>query len=303
MSQKSKIYCRTAPSLGALNNSPVEIWGTEEYSYQPNKNDPTVFFGLYDLRDYIALWRHKGKAWVLWAGSDIENLVNGFIFNDGKLKWISRILRGNWWLKYILKKADHYVESADEWNKLMDWGLPKPTSVIPSFLGRAQDFPVSYKQAFHPNVYISAHEGREEEYGVDYIKKIAKQVPECIFHIYGVSKDGYLGRELKNYFEGNIVWHGKVSNAKMNAEIKHFQCGLRLNSSDGFSEITAKSILMGQYAITRLRYPMIPNFETDRDLVSLLKSLRTMNKPNHAARNYYLNSLNRYPWVKAENFL
>src|SRR3990167_7697782 len=106
MPVKNNWYCRWAPSLGALESDALSVWGTPLYEYLKHKREQAVFFGLYDLRCYLALWRHKGKACVLWAGSDILNLKNGFVFNDGKLKLFSKLLRGNWWVFYILKKAE-----------------------------------------------------------------------------------------------------------------------------------------------------------------------------------------------------
>ena len=261
-----KFQCRWAPSLGELEATHQEAWGTREYK---NIIDPTVFFGLFDLRDYIALAWHMGRKYVLWAGSDLRNLEERFIFNDGKLKFLSKMFRGNKWVIPILRKAKHYVENQDEADKLARFGLK--STIVPSFLGNIHEFPLSYKQAYRPKVYISGHPHREDEYGFNFIQGIADAVPECIFHLYGV--------EWKSERK-NIVCHGWVPKDRMNEEIKGMQCGLRLNDSDGFSEITAKSILMGQYPITKLQYPMIPNFDNAAELVTLLKSLRTMNEPN-----------------------
>lgn len=295
-------YCRVAPSLGALdadheyNNVPghTAVWGTETYDPKIHKDKPTVFFGLYDLRDYIALYRHKGKAWVLWCGSDLQNLVNGFVFNDGKLKYLSKLMMNssivgrtvNRIVIGILKrKAEHWVEDEDEHGKLELMGIE--SKICPSFMGDIGKFPVSYKQAFKPKVYISGHPGREDEYGFDFVEKLAVRVPECEFHLFGA--------EWKPTAP-NIVSHGRVEKQEFNRWIRTMQCGLRLNMSDGFSEITAKSVLMGQYPVTYLRYPMIPDFDTPAQLTSLLKSLRSMKKPNIAARNYYVAALNNYPW-------
>ena len=68
--------CRIAPSLGGgFAGTPNKNWGTCDY--KDNKT-PTIFFGLYGLPDFYALWRHKGRRAILWAGSDIIHFLNGY---------------------------------------------------------------------------------------------------------------------------------------------------------------------------------------------------------------------------------
>lgn len=282
-----KYYCRWAESLGPLENTAKEIWGTEDYVYPKHKNEPTVFFGLYDTRDYLALWRHKGKKYILWAGSDIDNLRDGFMFNNGKLKWLSLIFRGRFrkWLIKTIRSAENWVETKNEWDKLLKIGVV--SQMCPSFMGKFEDFPLCYKQSDKPNVFVSSHQGREDEYGFSFIWELAKEVPECVFHLYG--SDICLEGE-------NVICHGRVSREQFNKEIKDYQCGLRLNKSDGFSEITCKSILLGQYPITHLKNDMIPNFKTKDELVEMLKALKDMKEPNIEGREYYKIILNKYSW-------
>lgn len=270
--------CRVAPSLGALEGTHQEVWGTEDYVYSKHKNEPTVFFGMYDLRDYLALWRHKGKKWILWAGSDLRNLEAGFIFNDGKLKWLSKILRGNWWVLPILRKAEHWVESSWEKDTLQKLGFH--SKVQPSFMGNVKDYEISFTPG--NKVYLSASEGRQEEYGWWRIERVADSYPELEFHLYGAE-----------WFSAhpNVICHGRVPKEQMNEEIKHMQCGLRLNLTDGFSEVTAKSILWGQYPMTVIPFPMI---ESAKNLMDITEK----KEPNIVARNYYLKRLNAYPWNK-----
>jgi len=279
-------YCRVAPSLGDLEGNHQQVWGTCHYIYRKHKDKPTVFFGLYDLRDYIALWRHKGRKWVLWAGSDLENLSSGFLFNDGKLRTLSKIFKGNKFIKPTLKRATHFVENRYEKDMLNNC-IGEFANIVPSFMGNVKDFPISYKHSENPNVYLSAHPGREEEYGFEIIERIANKVPECTFHLYG--------SDWKS-IRKNVVCHGLVTKERFNADIRAMQCGLRLNKHDGFSEITAKSILMGQYPITKLFNPRIPNYFHEMELVALLRNLKTMKKPNLKARDYYISIINKYPW-------
>lgn len=276
-------YCRVAPSLGALEGTPLEAWGTPEYVYKLHKNEPTVFFGLYDLRDYLALWRHKGKKWVLWAGSDIRNLRSGFVFNDGKLKWLSKLLRGNWWVMPILVDAEHWVENLWELKQLQLEGIT--SHVTSSFMGNIAD----YQNIFRPNnkVYLSCGMGRQVEYGFDVIERIADKVSFIEFHLYG---DTW---ETKH---PNVIVHGRVPKEQMNEEIKHMGCGLRLNETDGFSEITAKAILWGQWAVTRIPNYRLPNFRTDEELIQILCHIAAGYSPHKGVREWYIDSINKYPW-------
>ena len=298
----SQPCCRWAPSLGALEGTHQEVWGTLDYNRKEHKKNPTVFFGLYDLRDYIALWRHSGPKWILWAGSDLRNLSQGFAFNDGKLKWLSVLTRGLL-IKVVIrwiKRADNYVENQWEADILKGFGVE--SKIVPSFLGNIDNFPVFYKKAEMPIVYISVADGREEEYGFTYLLNVAEKVPECKFYIYGGEKYE-MERHANDFgFSGsNVYIVGRVPKEKMNEDIKHFHCGLRLNETDGFSEVTAKSILMGQYPITRLENTLIPHFENMDELISLLKSLVEMKTYNEKGRNYYLKALNNYPWNVKNN--
>lgn len=274
---------RWAPSLGALENTHQVAWGTEEYK---SRYEPTCFFGLYDLRDYIALWRHKGKAYVLWAGSDIRNLQSGFIFNDGKLKWLSKLLRGNWWVYPILRKAEHWVENAKEEVVLESLGI-KVSGICPSFLGNINKFKIKYKYNKIANIYLSASEGRQKEYGFDVIERIAGELPFLKFHLYGAKW------RTKHK---NVITHGRISKEQMNKEIENYQIGLRLNEFDGCSEILVKAVLMGQYAIGKVKHPLIPSFENDLELILLLNNLRKQKEPNLKARDWYFYNLNQFPW-------
>lgn len=280
-------YCRWAPSLGDLEGTALETWGTSTYSFWKHRKEPTVFFGLYDLRDYLSLWLHQGKKWVLWAGSDARNLQQGFLFNDGKLGWLSKAfkMRFKRLILHILSGAEHWVENAWEAQILRQEGLL--SRVCPSYMGNV-DLPICYqppKGVCH--VYLSASEGRQEEYGWGIIERIANWLPFHVFHLYGAS---WITRHQ------NVVVHGRVSKEEMNRETEDFQIGLRLNETDGFSEIMAKAVLQGQYAIGKVKHPRIPSFENDADVIIKLNALAKKKTPNEDTRAYYRANLNRYPW-------
>lgn len=287
-------YCRWAPSLGSLEATHQEVWGTMEYKWWRDFNKPTVFFGLYDLRDYLALWWHRGHAWVLWAGSDIRNLGQGFLFNDGKLKWMSVIFKFGFinLIKSVLRKAEHWVENETERRALEECGI-WVTGVCPSFLGKIEDFKIKFAVGKRTHVYLSSGWNRQVEYGFELVDDIAASLPEVTFHLYGAP---WLTKKK------NVKVHGRVPKKKMNKDIEGYQIGLRLNSFDGFSEILAKAVLMGQYAVGNVKHPKIPSFRDRKDLVRKIRELSKKVTPNIEARMWYEKNLNRYPWnVKLKN--
>ena len=250
------IYCcRWAPSLGELDNTHENVWDTVNYEYRKHKDMPTVFFGLYDLRDYIALWRHKGKKYVLWAGSDIRNLHNQFMFNDGKLKRISQLFGGipRFFRNYLHDHVEHWVENERE-QELLYRSIGVAANVGYSFLGKIDDYVPKFKASKFPHVYVSSGKDRQKEYGFPIIDRIAQKVPFVTFHLYGAN--------WKRKHQ-NIKIHGKVPRNAFNREIEGMQAGVRLNEFEGFSEIVAKAVLQGQAAITRIPYEHMYSFETD----------------------------------------
>ena len=297
-----KWCCRVAPSLGALESTHQKIWGTKEYNPITDTSKPVVFFGLYGLPDFYALWRHKGPRYILWAGYDILHFRKGYwLDNEGEIRLEIRPL-----IEWIDKNCVSYVE-----NEAEAWMLKYPcypeegpsirSKIVPSFLGDIK----KYKVTFRPGnkVYLSANEGRQLEYGFGIVESIAHLVPDVEFHLYGATW------ETANE---NVFVHGRVPKEQMNREIQKMQCGLRLNKHDGFSEVTAKSVLWGQYPITYLYNPKIDQYTMDNkgipntekslgNLVGLLKEIPKKKQPNagiFSARNYYLKHLNRYPWNK-----
>ena len=272
------MQCRYAPSLGELEGTPYEAWGTEEYK---SRKEPTVFFGMFDLRDYIALARHQGKAWILWAGSDIRNFLRGYTLNDGKLRLISNLLGGNRWVFPILRKAEHWVENYSCRDALRAVGIE--ANVGQSFMGDKNAFRVTYQHSLAPRVYICSPEGRQTEYGFDVVERIAESLPFS-FHLYGASW------ETKN---DNVFVHGRVPKEQMNEEIKDMQIALRLNKFDGFSELLAKGILMGHHPVSRLEYPFIPRCDTDEEIIERIKAYKQFDKTD-----YYRQTINTFPWTQ-----
>jgi len=277
----NNLKLRVSSSIASFREKAEKIWRLEPRQIDDFTSD-VFFFGLYHLSDWETFMKCKGKRYVCWAGGDVRNLLMGYAFSDGieleKSKLFSCL---NWHKIFKIHKAEHFVENKDEQKKLARLGIK--AKIVPTFLEDINNFPVCYKPADKPNVYISARKGQEKEYGVYTIQKIAPKLPNHTFHIYGVD-----GKNTKN-----IIFHGNIPLEQFNSEIKGYQIALRLNVSDGFSEILSKGILLGQICITRIKYPLINNYKTEKQLIKLLKTAR----PNLKAREYY--KFNQFPFLRS----
>lgn len=270
---------RIAPSLGALEDTADNIWGTKPYL---DEFQPTVFMGCYGLNDFIAIWRHKGPKAILWCGSDIRHLTSGYWLDEvGNIRLAQEGL-----CEWINQNCDNYVENGVEHQALMDLGIE--SKIVPSFLGDTSAYEISYRPNERPQVYASVSGDDFALYGWEQIEIIADKC-QVDFHLYGNT----VPWESKH---SNVFVHGRVTKEQMNEEIKNMQCGLRVLEFDGFSEVLAKSVLWGQWPISRIGYPHIDSFTNNDELIRLLNNLVKKTAPNVIARDYYLKTLNQYPW-------
>lgn len=247
-----------------------KVWKLERYKWPRDILKPVIFFGMYHIGDYWHFFRHFGEKTIFWCGGDIVNLKH--------------------YVAYFLK-AKHIVENEWEQKELLKLGIS--SKISPSFLEDINDFPVSFNPlgwAGRPQVYLSCNAGREKEYGFYKIKEIAKRLPEIDFHLFGT--DNYEGNNPIGKGPSNVICHGKIPNNFFNANVKNYHCGLRMNEQDGFSEVLAKSVLMGQYPISRIKYPYIWNYETDEELINQLKKLKNITGPNFKAREFWRKNVN-----------
>ena len=267
------IYHRWSPTLGTLEDTAEKIWGTQEY--EGDKSEPTVFFGLYGLPDFYALWRHTGKKWILWAGTDITHFKNGYWLEDGGNIRVDPKPLAEW----INKNCESWVENDVEKKALEDIGIQ--STVCPSFLGDVNQFELHYIQSDIPKLYTSVSGDNFKLYGWDMLLDLAEAHPNIEFHIYGSS--------INNIILPNVVHHGRVPKEQMNEEIKTMQGALRLTEFDGFSEILAKSVLMGQWPVSLIEYPEILTIDD-------IGTITDQKFPNIKGREYYLKHLNQFPW-------
>lgn len=255
MQKNTKWRCRIAPSLGALEGTPAEVWGTLPYG---DKYDPTVFFGLYGLPDFYTLWGHRGKKYILWAGSDIRHLIGGYWLDDSE--WGAKLPPepiANW----ISRNCESWVENKVEAEALRKLGIE--SKVCPSFMGDVNNFPVSEKR-IEKRYYSSVSSNDFELYGWAKINKIAEQNPDIGYHLYGNTVEWKAPK--------NVIVHGKVPKEIMNGEIKSMTGAIRLVDFDGCSELVVKAVLMGQEVISAIDYPFLHAKNPREEL------LKTLNK-------------------------
>lgn len=272
--------CRWSPTIGELEGTHQDAWGTVDYV---DKEKPTCFFGLYGLSDFYALWSHKGKRAILWAGSDILHFTNGYWLNGiGSIK-LEHYSLAEW----INSHCESYVENEVEYHALKAAGVE--AKIVPSFLGKIDDYKIEYKQKKRPKVYASVSGNDFELYKWPEIERVAELVPEVDFYLYGNMVEWK--SENKNVFV-----RGRILKEEMNKEVSKMQCGFRPLEFDGCSEIIVKSALWGQHPISRINYPFVSSYRKQNELLSLLRDLKNKKEPNLKARDWFINNLNNFPW-------
>ena len=237
------IKIKISSSVSNFKEKILKNWPVEEYKFPDDKDKMVIFFGMYHKGDYEAFLNHKGEKMIFWCGSDILNLDSIIV---------SRL---------YLAEHKNICENKVEKDKLAEYGIY--AEIHPTFAGNIKDYIFSMKTNGEINVWLCMHEGREKEYGLETIKKMARMI-DYKFHIYGIKKEN----------TKNIIYHGQVSEEQLDKEIKNYQIACRLNSFEGFSEVVAKGILLGQIIESKIKY------EKTND------------------REYWINKLTDFSWQK-----
>lgn len=232
--------------------------GLEDYSWF--SKDTTLFVGMYHIGDYLRFFTHRGKRKVFWCGSDIKNLT--------------------WLTSFLISRipARHYCENLVERHVLWRMGI---YAQVRPMIFEDYDSEIRFNPSTPVEIYMTVHEGRELEYGLPLVEWMAVLSWGFRYHIYGIN-----GVNMKN-----LVYHGKVSNEEFNRDIKNYHAALRLNEFDGFSEILAKSALLGQYPISKIYYPNITHAGTLKDLLDNVEALKQKKEPNYEGRDYWKEKL------------
>ena len=265
---------RTSPSVINFQDKVEKIWNLKRWEGVDDEDKDVLFFGLYTLFDYDAFWYSDlKKRSIFWCGSDIINTLGNIEFQR-RLK--------------LYPETQHYCETQEEYDNLKSIGIE--SKIIPSFLEDINDFPMTYQISETPHIWMCAHPAREVEYGVDTFLRMARKFPDYTFHIYGIYD--WIEEEQPK----NVLYHGQVPNDQLNQEIRKYQGSFRGNEHEGFSEVPIKTILLGGYPITKMKFEKMWNYQTDEELEEHLKKLKGLLKPNEAYQ-YWRNKLNKFPWL------
>lgn len=250
-----QIKCRWAPSLGKLEGTAEEVWGTAPYNPETDIEKPCVFFGLYGLPDFYALWRHEGKKWILWAGSDIRHFLGGYWLDEAGEVLIEPSPLATW----IRRNCESWVENDAEKKALEDVGIE--SSVCPSFLGNVDNF-TPQEISEEPRYYSSVSGNDFGLYGWDAINAAAEKNPRITYYLYG--------NTVPWHGPQNVVVRGRMPKEAMNEEIKSMTGAMRMVAFEGCSELIVKSVLWGQRPVSLIPYKFLNSKNPRKALLSIL---------------------------------
>lgn len=257
---------RVSSSLGNWKQKILNRTNLPEYRFLRDYKKSVAFFGLYHPIDWFRFLLHRGRKKIVWCGSDI--------------------LQVGWFFKILQKiPAEHLCESLPEWGVLTLMLQRKDIEMRPLLFNDPDKYKICFKPSETPQVFMNINNNAEIESGLPVIQEIAPVVPEVTFHIYG--------RVKSQSGLPNIVYHGLIPEEQFDEEIKNYQASVRLHYFDGFSENTAKSILMGQYPITAIPYPSISHADNESELIYHLRELKYRKQPNSIVRDHYYEILSQ----------
>lgn len=238
----------------------IEELGFRKYNPQTDYEKRVLFDGIYYQEDIDAIKNHKGEKVIYWNGSD--TLL---------------VIRNNAWLNEIAKaNATNWCQSEWQVEVLRRMGIN--AVFYPVFFGNLGKYKISYKPSKTVNMYMNCHPGREKEYGLDVVRKLAEQVKDVKFHVYGIDD-----KSTKN-----LIFHGWVDENIMDEEISHFQGAIQ-GPVDGVSHTIIKSIMMGQYPTAMGKVYELPYSPDIPALKKHIEYMKQQKKPNEELRNKMLN--------------
>jgi len=243
------------------------LYGCSKYNPQTDRHKPVFFSSLYFGDDYAVLQQHRGPVSIFWNGSDVIRLIRS----------------PDWQVLLSAIKADHFCHNTQLQNELASVGIS--ATIYPIFFGDVNGYKPSFKPSSTPHVFMVSHPGREIEYGVGIVQKIAPEVPDVIFHVFGDEGES----------RANIRFHGDVAEEIMDQLITEYQGCLRLNRHDGFSQTVIKSILLAQYPICYQDIPGTMRAQTDDQIIDCLNQLKTKTEPNLELRERYIRQFSKLP--------
>ena len=247
-------------------------WNLEKWQGWQDPDKEVLFFGMYEKRDYDVYHNCEGKKTIFWCGSDILMMLG-----DPE---VTRIAKEN-------PETEHWTETNQQAEELARVGIK--AKVCPSFLANVNDYPLSFQIPL-PNekwkIWLSGHPNREKEYGFEDAKEIAKMFDNIEIHFYGVDGES----------TENVIYHGFVPEEQLDKEIRKYHSAMRGNQHDGVSEVVIKSLLLGQYPITKLPYERVWQYNNIGELAKYVVELQTKVTPNYEPRVKWMKAINQFPW-------
>jgi len=243
----------------------IKQMGFRRYNPKKDKYKKVFFQGLYFGDDYQLLKEHLGPKDIYWNGSDIIRLLR-------TPSWITQLVN---------TKARHLCQT--KWMVEVLDRIGIQAIVHPIFFGNLGKYKITFTPSDKPHIYLSCNPGREKEYGVTQVMRVAPELPEFTFHIYGIDGEN----------TDNIIYHGRVEESVMDEEITKYH-GMIKTAGTSISESLIKSILNGQYPVTTKDLDGIWKFRTDDELIKNLKRIKKQKKPNYKLRKRYLNYYKPY---------
>ena len=239
----------------------VKSMGFKRYDPNTDREKEVFFQGLYYEVDYQTFAEHRGKRTLYWNGSDVLRTIM-----NGPWLWLikscpARHLCHSYWQQEVLRRLGIEVE------------------IYPIFFGDLSQFQECFKASKTPQVFVTSHNSRGEEYGVDVIEEVAPSVPDITFHVYGAEDD------TRN---DNVIYHGWVNEEIMDKEIEQYQGAIK-GGSDGISITLIKSIMMGQYPISFKKIKGVWHAPDKESFIKQLNRLKDQTEPNYRLRKMYLN--------------
>lgn len=142
--------------------------------------DPTIFFGMYHLGDYMRYVLHRGPKTIFWCGSDIQQ-IKASLF----------ILAGT-----------HICENIIEQDALLKFEIT--STVHPMLFDAVEDYPAAtYVQSDQPSVWMTAHPDRLQEYGIsERLDAVGKASGVSIYCFTDTPRDEFL--QITERMQGTI---------------------------------------------------------------------------------------------------
>jgi hypothetical protein len=231
---------------------------------------PALFLGFYFDADYEVYRNHIGMKYVFWNGSDVSILL--------RKPWAQELLKNS--------PATHICHNEMLAKELRTVGI-EPL-VEPIFFADINDYPVSFTPQERMGVYINAHPGREDEYGIPWAYMASKRLPNFDFYVYGVQ-----GQDTDN-----LKYMGWVDESVADEGMSKCHVCLRLNHHDGLSQLICKAALWGHYVITTQDMENTIKVHDIVELIEKIGALQGTTEPQISLKQSLIEKgLNRFSWL------